>query len=295
MNIQSIFLAAVALIVGLTACNKEESLSQDGLPENAVRITATIGNPFAATRSNPVGTVEEQAIFNSGDKILVTKFNNNNREKVVYQFNGSTWVPSENKYLLWANNSESEEFYAKYPLNSRDEYGLEYVQADQSKLENLAKSDLMRAEMIDATKADVLKFEMQRQTSRIIVKIAGFNPEFPTDSKVTDVKIAALILYDMAEDYLQVNCTPYPSLIEDGKIGSSYTLLADAYMNDMYVSLKVGDKELRSANLPSNMNSGKSYTFNLIVGKEKLEIESVTVADWSNGETIPGGEAGEFD
>ena len=41
------------------------------------------------------------------------------------------------------------------------------------------------------------------------------------------------------------------------------------------------------------MNYGKSYTYNLTVGKEKLEIESVTVEDWSNGETIPGGEVGE--
>ena len=72
MKIKSIFTAAVALIVGLTACNKEENLTQqDGFPENAVRITATIGNPFATTRTNPVGTVEEQAKFNSGDKMLV--------------------------------------------------------------------------------------------------------------------------------------------------------------------------------------------------------------------------------
>ena len=88
MNIKSFFLAAVALIVGLTACNKEESLSQDGLPENAVRITASVGNPFAATRSNPVGTEEEQAQFKSGDKILVT--NTGNWDDVIYQLDGTT-------------------------------------------------------------------------------------------------------------------------------------------------------------------------------------------------------------
>lgn len=63
---------------------------------------------------------------------------------------------------------------------------------------------------------------------------------------------------------------------------------------ELYTYLKVDEKEMRSPNLP-DMDSGKSYTFNLTVGKEKLEIESVTVADWSNQEIITGGEAGEFE
>ena len=61
----------------------------------------------------------------------------------------------------------------------------------------------------------------------------------------------------------------------------------------IYVSLTVGDKELRSAILQNNMDHGKSYTFNLIVDKEKLEIASVTVEDWTTEETILGGHAGE--
>lgn len=36
---------------------------------------------------------------------------------------------------------------------------------------------------------------------------------------------------------------------------------------------------------------GKSYTYNLTVGKEKLEVGEVTVADWTGREVIPGGEA----
>ena len=55
-------LAAAALLGGLTACNGklDKAPRADQVPENAVRITASIGNPFSATRSMPLGTEEEQ-------------------------------------------------------------------------------------------------------------------------------------------------------------------------------------------------------------------------------------------
>jgi len=55
-------LAAVALLGGLTACNGklDKAPRADQVPENAVRITASIYNPFAATRSMPLGTAEGQ-------------------------------------------------------------------------------------------------------------------------------------------------------------------------------------------------------------------------------------------
>ncbi len=61
----------------------------------------------------------------------------------------------------------------------------------------------------------------------------------------------------------------------------------------LYVKLKVGDKEMTSSVL-TNMQKGNSYTFNLVVGKEKLEIGSVTVEDWTGNVTLPVGEAEEL-
>ena len=69
-------LAVAALFGGLTACNNELTEPQaDQVPENAVRITASINNPFATTRSMPLGTVEDQAKFKEGDEILMTTAN----------------------------------------------------------------------------------------------------------------------------------------------------------------------------------------------------------------------------
>ncbi len=292
MNIKSIIIAAVALTLGLSACNKEEDLTQqDGIPVNAVRITATVGNPFATTRSNPVGTVEEQAKFNSGDRVLVRiPFST---KKVIYQFDGTNWTAENDKYLLWDNNEE--DFIAEYPLNEEGKY-IDLVEKNQSILEKLVMSDLMRYTIENAQKGEILNFEMERKTKRIIVKIAGFNPEFSPDSKVTDVKIMIGNPYTNPTEY--VDHIPYTQGEEGsiGKVGTTYTLLAGGEGDDQskYITLKVGDKEMRTANLPYSMYSGKSYTYNLVVGKEKLEIESVTVEDWTTKDVvIPGGQAEE--
>ena len=40
-----------------------------------------------------------------------------------------------------------------------------------------------------------------------------------------------------------------------------------------------------------NLESGKSYTYKLKIGKDKAIIDNVTVTDWKEGTAIPGGEA----
>lgn len=278
MNIQSLLIAAVALTLGLSACNKEGDLAQqDGIPANAVRITASVGNPFAATRSNPLGTAEEQAKFNNGDEVIVK---NTEGDQVVYQFDGTNWIALDNKNHLWKNDVAT--FSAYYPSSDA------LASIDQSTPDLITASDLMSAKIENAPKGEVLNFVMERQTSKIIINIAGFNSEFSSDSKVDNVKIVAI-----DDSYIEAQSwdfIPYPQ--GDGAEGSTYTLLADKYLSDMYVKLKVGDKQLQSTVLPV-MEMGKSYTYNLIVGKEKLELGNVTVEDWTNEEIIPGGQAGE--
>lgn len=287
MNYKSFIFAAAVLTLGLTACSKDEAPQTEILSADAVRINATVGNLFAETRSNPVGNAEEQAKFNVGDEITVTY--NWGSGYVIYQYDGEKWLPKDGKYLTW--ESETLSFSAGYPAILPSETFGE-VATDQSSLEKIAKSDWMSARIENATKGQVLNFAMQRMTSRLVVKIAGFNPEFAADAKVTDVKIV-----DQSDAVPQTATTytdyiPYPQ--GDGSVGSTYTLLRGGKnMRYQYISLKVGNKEMRTAILNEGEN-GKSYTYNLRVGKEKIEIESVTVSDWSNSETIPGGSAGEL-
>ena len=277
-----ITLAAAALLGGLTACNSklDKAPRADQVPENAVRITASIGNPFAATRSMPLGTEEEQGKFNVGDGILVARKENSDiKEYAIYRFDGTAWTPKDGKYLLWVKDRIDLEAF--YPA----EVGLKALkgevpdlQTDQSTKENIAKADYMAIELKQVKKTDqALNLEMKRLTSRIIVKIAGFNSEFPADAKVENVK------------FIHGAFTPYAE--GDGKTGSTYTVLIPDANFVFDISLAVGGKTM-TAKLPgSSFEQGKSYTYHLTVGKEKLETTEVTVSDWTGSAVIQGGEA----
>ena len=279
-------LAAAALLGGLTACNNELGEPQaDRVPENAVRITASIYNPFATTRSMPLGTVEDQAKFKEGDEILVkTDYSD---QRATYRFDGTAWKPKDGKYLLWKYDWP-ESFRAFYTVESGLKVvdGAPYVfPTDQSSKDKIAKADLMQEQLSPAKTKEPLHFTMQRLTARLIVKIAGFNSEFPADAKVANVEF----LNKSNASAPQVTYTPYAD--GEGKAGSTYTVLVPRDAANHTVSLTVGGKAMTAKLQDYSCDVGKSYTYRLTVGKEKLEVGEVTVADWSGSAVITGGEA----
>ena len=273
-------LAAAALLGGLTACNGklDKAPRADQVPENAVRITASIGNPFTATRSMPLGTEEEQGKFNVGDEILV---HTSSLRHATYRFDGTAWVPKEGEYLLW--ESDMEHFDAYYPA----EYGkIPYVHpTDQSSTEKIAKADVMSVGLDQAKTKEALHFTMYRKTTRLIVEIAGFKSEFPGDAKVKNVR------FHNKSNASAPQRTYIPYAKGEGKTGSTYTVLVpgDAAYNT--ISLEVGGKTMTAKLSGITYDSGLSYTYRLTVGKEKLETTEVTVSDWTGSAVIPGGEA----
>ena len=275
-------LAAAALLGGLTACNGklDKAPRADQVPENAVRITASIGNPFAATRSMPLGTEEEQGKFNVGDEIFVST---PGLQRATYRFDGTVWVPKEGKYLLW--KEDMERFNAYYPAES-GENPFSYVHpTDQSSTEKIAKADLMSVGLDQAKTKEVLHFAMQRSTARLIVEIAGFKSEFPGDAKVENVR------FHNKSNASAPPRTYIPYAKGEGKTGSTYTVLVPHYAAHNTISLEVGGKTMTAKLSRITYDTGKSYTYRLTVGKEKLETTEVTVSDWTGSAVIPGGEA----
>ena len=275
-----ITLAAAALLGGLTACNSklDEAPRADQVPENAVRITVGIGNPFAATRSMPLGTEEEQGKFNVGDEIFVSTYSS---QRATYRFDGTVWAPKEGEYLLW--KEDMEHFDAYYPA----EYGEDpYVHpTDQSSTEKIAKADVMSVGLNQEKTKEALHFTMKRRTTRLIVEIAGFKSEFPGDAKVENVRF-----HNKSNASAPLR-TYIPYAKGEGKTGSTYTVLVpwDAAHNT--ISLEVGGKTMTAKLSEFTYDSGQSYTYRLTVGKEKLETTEVTVSDWTGSAVIPGGEA----
>ena len=280
-----ITLAAAALLGGLTACSdKLDQPRADQVPENAVRITASIGNPFAATRSMPLGTEEEQGKFKEGDEIFVRTFSS---QRATYRFDGTAWVPKEGEYLLWKWNDDS--FEAYYPAEWGEKgfnHEIYHHPTDQSSTEKIAKADLMYVTLSDQAKTkEALHFTMRRRTTRLIVEIAGFKSEFPGDAKVENVR------FHNKNDASAPLRTYIPYAKGEGKTGSTYTVLVPWNAEYNTISLEVDGKAMTAKLQENRYDIGKSYTYRLTVGKEKLETTEVTVSDWTGSAVIPGGEA----
>ena len=115
MKIMKRLMGCAAAILALTACSESEDLlAAYHSDSKAVHITAQVGKASADgfTRSNPLGTAEEQAKFNENDEISVRA---DGQDAVIYKLVGSEWQPQGSKFLKW--EKETMNFTAYYPAS----------------------------------------------------------------------------------------------------------------------------------------------------------------------------------
>lgn len=254
---------------------------------SAVRISASVGSTF--TRSNPTAGLDEGLkSFNSGDKIGVTS----GGTSVIYSFDGTDWLPGSNTdYLVWDTKNMS--FQCWYPADGKNSFDKGYIQADQSDAQKIVNSDYMAAEIKPASIPEdkVLKVELERKTARLTLNISHFNAQFADVAKIDHVNIISKASTD-ADEASTVTINPFPVAGEGGevgKVGTTYTALVAPGAIEAQLYLPSGE----AATTPlvvktSALEAGKSYTYNLIVGKDAVTIDDMTVAEWQPGETTGG-------
>ena len=251
---------------------------------NAVHVSASVGSIF--TRSNPAASDEAgQKGFNKGDVMGVS----NNGTSLTYTFNGTDWQPGSGSYLVWDDNNLK--FQCWYPADGKNTFSKGYIQDDQSSAEAIAKSDYMTAEVTNLTEIPgnrQLKVAMERKTARLILNIQSFNDQFTADTKVNHVRIVGKECTDASETST-INIKP----LQNGKggKGTTYTALVAPGTTEgkLYFSAE-GTTETPLVVKTGTLEAGKSYTYNLIVGKNKVTIGDVTVAKWGE-DKIEGGKA----
>lgn len=137
------YMGAFAVIAMLAACSTDDELGANSAA-NEVKIAATVGGNSIFTRSNPVGTEEEQTSFNEGDAISVTT----EGTTVIYKKTAEVWAPvNAAEFLLWTGNAQT--FQACYPEkadenSTKNSFSEGYVSFDQSTVEKIAQSDYMK-------------------------------------------------------------------------------------------------------------------------------------------------------
>lgn len=250
---------------------------------NAVHVSASVGSIF--TRSNPAAADEkDQKGFNNDDVMGVS----NNGKSLNYTFDGTDWQPGNGNYLVWDDSNLK--FQCWYPADGKNTFSKGYVLEDQSDAKNMAKSDYMTAEKkLDAIPGSrKLEVALERKTARLIFNIQSFNDQFDASTKVNHIRIASKASTDASESSI-VNIKPLQE--GEGGINTTYTALVAPGTTEGHLYFSADEStETPLVVKTGTLEAGKSYTYNLIVGKNKVTIGDITVAEWGT-DKIEGGKA----
>lgn len=297
------FIAVAALALMATACSNEEN---GGANEAAKYITVspTIGQMTRVTSDSP------QA-FEAGDQISVfawtgTAESVNTDDLIV---NGSINTLSSDlsawtaePQMLWKNTTDAHYFLSVYPSRSiadftADQYTLDV--ADQEKSDLLVATNLTG---LTATNNPV-SLTFNHAMAKLIVNLS-FRNQWGTDDNgdsvsptVTSVNATAMTAATV--DYVTATGTVVTATGEQGAVSLPATTANTQYTSIMVpqtgfntIAIVIDGKTYtftHTADIP--LESGKYTTVSLIVGRNQIDLGTVSISDWTEGETITGGEA----
>ncbi len=281
MKPQKATIIALATIL-LTSCAAEEPAINTESVDNLVKLSVSVGP--GNSRSNPIGTPEQQRTFNIGDTISVS----DGTTIAKYVYNGTDWVGHNNRYLNWSEswpaNFAAKHGYSKGSEELHHDFYTWWVPGRQTTFKDLSNADYMLGEAhYDAMPADGrIQLVMKRKTARVIVRIKSFNNEFDgTNPKVTKVEMTSGAFIPGTGGGMYI--TSYQQ--GDGGVGTTYTaLISPNTMDDVRVTIAddTGEQIIwATTNVPCE--EGKSYTVDLVVGKHQAIVGGVTVSDWTDG------------
>lgn len=289
------YIALAALTISFAACTQDEDFIPRG-DGDAVKITASIG----ALQTRVSYDAERNTTFDEGDQIKVENKLRTSKNVATYTLTDEDWNTAD--AFVW-NGASKNEFEAWYPLTAS--YTTFTIPTDQSSEQLLGAADWMTASSgkIDKPENHTLNLNFHHQLSKVTVNIAKWNSEFDSSEKV----IENLKIYSKGTDIEVVYATDGPNVttsdgaltaITPSAVGHTYTAIvapAKYATTDKLMTFTVDGQEMTvlatTPKLTNGLNAGLHYSFNLMVGKDAVTLNSVNVTEWANGGTIDGGVA----
>lgn len=289
---------AAAAFIALAACNNEYGINTD-VDAGSINIEATIG------RMTKVSYSGNASSFTAGDKLLLYGWTGSKEaipatrvvDSVTNTFDGTVWTPV--KQMNWKNATDAHYFLGISPVpDSVTSFTAAAYKLDPA---NYTASDLLIATNLSGVKATggsvVLTFDHAMAKLTVNLK---FRNEFAATPAVSSVTATA---YDSATvNYLTkevtvagtvaaVNIPASTASVPQG-YALSFSGLQVPQEGVRIVTVIIGGKEYvyeAAADIP--LVSGQYTTLDLVLGKDKIELSSVSVADWTAGADLTGGEA----
>ena len=271
MRMKKNILYTLALLSIFASCAKTELPHFGGENDpDAVVISPSVA--VLSSKSNPLSKDNIQLMsFNEGDIITIKDLSDN--EVYTYKLTNGSWKSTNGKCLLW--HSESLNIEASYGSKGEGDRGVE----DQSDAEKIALADYMTySGTVTRIDGNELSFTLERKQALVTVVIKSYGDQYNPDvDKISDLKFHSIIPYirDASGNYTDVR--------DNGTVGYRYSAIVPGGQS-LGIFYKVHDQDRKVID-PLNQthfDAGNSYTINLRVGKDKLEVGDISVSDWGS-------------
>lgn len=322
MKITTCLLTAATVLLILAGCQKDDdATSAYDRDPRAVRIHASIASPDGEAVALPqtrVNTYEDGTNFNDNDRIGVCSDNGiAGKNSVFFQLTNNTWLPIEedNSYLVWGEGENT--FQAWYPAAGSASYTSFFILSGQDDPFSLAANDYMTATTRKSqTDDNAIHLEFHHYLSKVTVNIIGYRSEYNPPVSLPDVTVGdfyhpnhfqneTIVQTALGDKHITwdkaTSVRSYRTVTDAAKGLYAYTaILAPGTYNEQevqnYYFFKLQDamglngifvKPAVSKILyQDGLQPGRTYTFNLVVGKERATIANVEVTDWATGEVL---------
>lgn len=303
------YIALAALALSLAACSQEDDFIPQGNQKGAPITIASVGVANLATRA----TIEDDKLVEGNIGVTITSTGNDDRYKgsnVRWYGSDGVWGLVENqKVVLYEGNGESQKIYAYYPYAKDIIEGTENlpVTLPEAFGSNFEGYDYLCTKEGISLSQNPVSLTLSHAFSKVSVSVNMMGNELEGDM-VTEIALdnvphngersattgaidpdkygpangrIALYGYD-DEDYDEV---------ADYYIG--YALPNAATTLDLRVVMESGRIFTAKAPISGGMTDGVHYKIGLNVGKDKVEVRTVTVEPWGNGAALDDGVANE--
>ena len=292
-------IAAVAVILSLTGCSNDGRMGAD-VDAGSITVDASIG-PMTKVAYN--GNATE---FSVGDQIAVYGWTGSaDAVPSKLAVNGvrntlgtdGTWTPATQ--MFWKNSTDAHYFVGVYPAKDITDFTADAYTLDPSP-EAYTASDLLIAANLSGVKAagGPVKLKFDHAMAKLNVNIR-FGNEFAVTPTISSVKVIAR--KNATVNYLTKSVTatgqvdsigiPAAATVATG-YAYSYSGLQIPQNGVTTIIVSIADKEfVYTSTTDIQLQSGQYTTLGFIIGKDRLDLSSVSVSDWTTATNLAGGVA----
>lgn len=291
------YAVAIAIMaLGFTACTQNEDMTPT-LKGQEINATFSVGG--VQTRVNTLGTGDS---WEDKDELKVTIFTDYDPgSTAVLSFNGETNEWSRSGSFRWLDVLDSHTILAVYPPDTDFEnYNIQYdLHEDQSSEVKLKNADLITGYWHDVPRLN-LSIPMKHRMSMVTIVYHVGTADYPNmDISEPQVYSKHTSVYFNRNDrgqgqFVMSTPTANPDWVkaykhDDDKF--SAIVIPGSYKTDeIFLKFKIGDKNFQAKMISdTDFKEGECYTYELNVGKDKVELTEIGVDDlagWTNEEEL---------